>query len=245
MEIKTILTVLTGSRAYGYARPDSDYDYRSIVVAPTSVVLDPFRQHELRTTQQLGVEADNTQYEIGHFIRLMASGNPTIIECLYAPVRHSTPEGDMLRTHLREMIPYPVCVQSFLGYAEGARHKIISDAPRVIKHATAYLRIAHQLSDLLSDCAGLRFPLGPEALKQCTTLREGRMSVEDAINHARAVMWNAVEDRKNETGCALLRAFLCAAPVRALVSREWEERDQPFFQQRLTKFLLDIRKNNW
>jgi len=243
MDFKTILTILTGSRAYGYARPDSDYDYRSVVVAPTSLVLDPFRQREMRTVQKPGDE-DSTQYEIGHFVHLMSSGNPTIIECLYAPVVSSTSEGDELRRRLRDLIPYPTCVRSFLGYAEGARHKITEDPKRMHKHATSYLRLAYQLSDLLVE-GGLRFPLGGLALKDCIALRAGEMSIDDAITQARLVLVEARQQAKYEVGQALLDQWLNGTPVSQLVDKQWETEQRVLLQHHLTEFLLDIRKANW
>lgn len=243
MDFKTILTILTGSRAYGYARPDSDYDYRSVVVAPTSLVLDPFRQREMRTVQKPGDE-DSTQYEIGHFVHLMSSGNPTIIECLFAPVTAFTEEGVDLRTRLRDYIPYPTCVRSFLGYAEGARHKITEDPKRMHKHATSYLRLAYQLSDLLVE-GGLRFPLNGMALKDCVALRAGEMSIDDAIARARSVLVEARQRTHHAVGYTLLDRWLNGAPVSQLVDGQWEMEQRVLLQNLLTEFLLDIRKANW
>ncbi|MCP4677485.1 MAG: hypothetical protein GY854_18620 [Deltaproteobacteria bacterium] len=75
-----------GSRAYNLERPDSDTDYKGIIVGPTHWY------HGYRGgPEQIEKSADHVHYEIRKFFRLMASSNPTVIEMPWTePEDHRT-----------------------------------------------------------------------------------------------------------------------------------------------------------
>jgi len=91
---RTIFLTLAGSRAYGFASPDSDYDYRGVAVPPLDTYIgikDKFEQASDDKTKHVwthykGIvepEADMQVYEVTKFVRLAASCNPSIIEILF------------------------------------------------------------------------------------------------------------------------------------------------------------------
>ena len=86
-----ILKVVVGSHAHGLAGPDSDKDYRSVFVLPTAEL---FRVgFKYQSTRMMKEEADETSWEIGHFLQLALQGHPLVLETLVAPVVQRVPEG--------------------------------------------------------------------------------------------------------------------------------------------------------
>lgn len=79
----TLYDVISGSRAYGTARPDSDYDYRTIYTLELQDILDPFQNEEIVTT--INDEVDQVDFELRKFFALAAQSNPNIIELLFLP----------------------------------------------------------------------------------------------------------------------------------------------------------------
>lgn len=96
---RLILLVLTGSRAYGTFGPDSDHDYRGIIIPPTHY----YKSCMLSFEQKEGLEGygnDSVGYDIRKFIKLAMDNNPNILEVLFAPdhlVKINTKYGQKLR----------------------------------------------------------------------------------------------------------------------------------------------------
>src|SRR4051794_18647855 len=102
----TILLVEVGSTAHGTGIPGGeDYDQIGVVVEQADEVLG-LDEHGFRTvmlrTQPDGVrsgpgDVDRTLHSLRRFLRLAASGNPSILMVLWAPVDDATPEGEELQ----------------------------------------------------------------------------------------------------------------------------------------------------
>lgn len=155
----SILTVLVGSRAHGLAREDSDYDYRGVFVARTRDLLrlvpDARATRWVEADKAAGEKADDTAWELGHFLRLAAHCNPTILEVFAAPIAEGFPLADDGPT-LRRLFPYvwnPRAVRdAFVGYGLNQRKKFLDDKDkRAAKYACAYLRVLWQGYHLLSS----------------------------------------------------------------------------------------------
>ncbi len=102
-----------GSRAYGLARPNSDWDSKGIIVGPKG-----WYHGFLGGPEQLG-EADHVLYEIRKFFRLAAEANPSLLEILYTdPQWHRvvTPAGERLLAARDTFLSRRVA-SSFGGYA--------------------------------------------------------------------------------------------------------------------------------
>ena len=108
--------LLTGSRAYGTHRPDSDYDYRGVFILPA----------DARTTlQQVATEVgedkphDIKYYELAKFLRLARDCNPNIIELLALPhgcTLVTTPAWERI-VESRHMFMSQRAYHTFSGYA--------------------------------------------------------------------------------------------------------------------------------
>jgi uncharacterized protein len=110
-----IFRAITGSRAYGLARPESDTDVCGIYVVPATAHL------SIRATvQHVADERNNTTYySIGRVLQLAAESNPNITELLYLPddcLLRCTPEMRLLLEH-RSLFISKMAYNTYIGYA--------------------------------------------------------------------------------------------------------------------------------
>jgi predicted nucleotidyltransferase len=80
-----LLAVESGSRAWGFASPDSDYDVRFIYVRPKEFYL---QLNKIRDVIEfvLNDELDINGWDFNKTLRLLHSSNPTLFEWLSSPV---------------------------------------------------------------------------------------------------------------------------------------------------------------
>ncbi len=147
---KVILKVLVGSRAHGLHNKDSDYDYRSVYVLPTSEILS--LGYKYKGTHWDEGNIDNTSYEIGHFLHLALQCNPTILEIFKTPIIYANEDGKKLR-ELFDYVWSPKKVfDAFVGYGLNQRKKFLDKKDnRQNKFAVAYIRTLYNLIELLFE----------------------------------------------------------------------------------------------
>lgn len=151
MKKNIILKTLVGSRAHGIADEDSDYDYRGVYVEPTDKILSiGYRYKGTHWIESEG--ADNTAYEIAHFLKLATKSNSSILEVFVAPVMDATDLG----WELKDLFPYvwnaKHAFNAFRGYSKNQRKKFFKDEmseKRKSKYACAWLRTLYNLCNLL------------------------------------------------------------------------------------------------
>src|SRR4029077_9855583 len=122
----TILLVEVGSTAHGTGIPGGeDHDEIGVVVeTPDQLVgidVDGFRT-VMQRTQPEGARSgpgdiDRTLHSLRRFLRLAASGNPSILMTFWAPVLHSAALGDELRALAPAFIGRHV-VPRYRGYMQ-------------------------------------------------------------------------------------------------------------------------------
>jgi uncharacterized protein len=90
VEQRTILIGLAGSHGYGLNRPDSDFDYRGIFIAPKRYYLgfDNIEQKENGWDEPgifpfLDSNKDTVIYELRKILQLLAGANPNVLELLW------------------------------------------------------------------------------------------------------------------------------------------------------------------
>lgn len=78
--IKILLAVESGSRAWGFASPDSDYDVRFIYVRAKE---DYLRLVKIRDVIELPINEllDINGWDLQKTLRLLYNSNPTLFEC--------------------------------------------------------------------------------------------------------------------------------------------------------------------
>lgn len=75
-----IFECISGSKAYGTSTPTSDTDIRYVYIMPLDAMLG--LEHPVQVSDATN---DCTGYELGRFIELLATANPTVIELLGMP----------------------------------------------------------------------------------------------------------------------------------------------------------------
>lgn len=83
--VKILLAVESGSRAWGFASPDSDYDVRFIYVRPKE---DYLRLEKTRDVIELPIEGelDINGWDLDKTLRLLHASNPTLFEWFSSPI---------------------------------------------------------------------------------------------------------------------------------------------------------------
>ncbi len=87
-EVAMPLVIESGSRAWGFPSPDSDYDCRFIYVRSVDRYLSPWRQRDVIETPLEG-EFDINGWDLSKALKLMLKGNAVILEWLRSPVVYS------------------------------------------------------------------------------------------------------------------------------------------------------------
>jgi predicted nucleotidyltransferase len=81
------LAIESGSRAWGFPSPDSDYDCRFIFVRPLEQHLTPWPKRDVIETPLEG-DLDVNGWELGKAIKLLLKGSAVIIEWLRSPIAY-------------------------------------------------------------------------------------------------------------------------------------------------------------
>ena len=83
--VKILLAVESGSRAWGFASPDSDYDVRFIYVRPKD---DYLRLENVRDVIELPIDdvLDINGWDLQKTLRLLYKSNPTLFEWFSSPI---------------------------------------------------------------------------------------------------------------------------------------------------------------
>ena len=87
--IRVIHAVESGSRAWGFASPDSDYDVRFIYVRPKEFYLKLERTRDV-IEWQLDATLDINGWDLQKALRLLHSSNPTLFEWNNSPLVYKT-----------------------------------------------------------------------------------------------------------------------------------------------------------
>ncbi|MBI1251239.1 MAG: nucleotidyltransferase domain-containing protein [Alphaproteobacteria bacterium] len=75
----------SGSRAWGFPSPDSDFDCRFVFVRPVDHHLSPWARRDVIETPLID-ELDVNGWELGKALKLLLKGNAVIIEWLRSPI---------------------------------------------------------------------------------------------------------------------------------------------------------------
>ena len=116
----TILSVVTGSRAYGLATGTSDVDRRGVYAAPAPL----FWRFTKPPTHLDGPLPEQFSWELERFCELALGANPTVLECLWSPLTEKvTPIGEELLA-VRSAFLSRRAHRTFLRYSEAQFRKL-------------------------------------------------------------------------------------------------------------------------
>jgi hypothetical protein len=214
------LAIESGSRAWGFPSPDSDYDCRFVFVRPVEHYLSLWQRRDVIETPMDGI-LDVSGWDLGKALKLLLKGNAVIIEWLNSP------------------IAYGVDLDFRQGFLDLARD--VADRRLVARH---YLHLGErQRRDYFGDDSIVALKKIFYALRPAAALRWLRHHPQDAVApmhfptllkgcEAPAAVIEIIEDlmaRKavtRELGTGPL-----PAPVLAFIDAEFEESREVFPQK--------------
>ena len=201
----TILLVEVGSTAHGTGIPGGeDHDEIGVVVesAEQLVGLDEGGfQTVMQRTQPEGMrsgpgDVDRTLHSLRRFLRLAASGNPSILMTLWAPIEYSTLEGEELCA-LGEAFVGRHVVPRYRGYMQaqaqrllgvrggghgarggGGREELIAAHGYDTKYAMHCARLGFQGIELLTT-GELQLPIQGEPARWLRSVRHGEVPFDE------------------------------------------------------------------
>ena len=117
--VRILLAVESGSRAWGFASEDSDYDVRFIYVRPRN---DYLRLEKFRDVIELPLvgELDINGWDLDKTLRLLRSSNPTLFEWFSSPIVYrETPFADDFRSVMFKYFSTRRGLYHYLSMANG------------------------------------------------------------------------------------------------------------------------------
>lgn len=133
--VRILLAVESGSRAWGFASPDSDYDVRFIYVRPKE---DYLRLETVRDVIELPIDdtLDINGWDLRKTLRLLYRSNPTLFEWFSSPIVYTeTPFADRLRAVMTDYYLQKNSLYHYLSMAErNYREYLKGDVVRAKKY---------------------------------------------------------------------------------------------------------------
>lgn len=118
-ECRILLAVESGSRAWGFASPDSDYDVRFIYVRPEKAYLRLDRTRDVIEVP-INDELDINGWDIDKTLRLLHKSNPTVFEWFSSPIIYQTSAfADQFRPIMQKYFSSKAGLWHYLHMAEG------------------------------------------------------------------------------------------------------------------------------
>lgn len=218
---KQILKVLVGSRAHGLDTPESDYDYRGVMVMPTSEYVAIRHKDSEGNVSWIEGKEDQSIYEIKHFLNLAAHSNPSILEVFVSPVIESTMEGDALRALFPFIWSSNDVLNAFIGYGLNQQKKMLDNKDnRWHKYGCAYGRILLLAEELLS---------------------KGTMTVRLEEGDNKKILLG-IKNKEYSTGFIIDWCEKLTANVKKAYDANPNKQTNYDY---INQFLLNVRKNNW
>lgn len=118
-QIRILLAVESGSRAWGFASPDSDYDVRFIYVRQEREYL---RLDSVRDVIELPIDEilDINGWDLQKTLRLLHKSNPTLFEWFSSPIVYQeTDFADQFRSLMNRYFSSKKALYHYISMAEG------------------------------------------------------------------------------------------------------------------------------
>ena len=116
---RILLAVESGSRAWGFASPDSDYDVRFIYVRPKESYL---KLNRARDVIELPIndDLDINGWDVDKTLKLLHKSNPTVFEWFSSPIIYRTSEfAERFKPIMRKYFSSKSALWHYLHMAEG------------------------------------------------------------------------------------------------------------------------------
>jgi predicted nucleotidyltransferase len=179
-----LLAIESGSRAWGFPSPDSDYDCRFLFIRPQDHYLTPWLGRDVIETPLEG-DLDINGWELGKALKLLLKGNAVVIEWLMSPIVYrGNPlfHADLLALANEHADAHRVA-RHYLHLGERQRRTYFADGKAVkLKKIFYALRPAAALRWLrLHPDASIAPMHFPTLMKECNPPAELRALVDELI----------------------------------------------------------------
>lgn len=237
------LAVESGSRAWGFPSPDSDYDCRFVFIRPLRHYLSLWQRRDVIETPMDGI-LDVNGWDLAKALKLLLKGNAVIIEWLTSPIAYGVDETfraeflDLARTVAERRL----VARHYLHLGERQRRDHFTDDRVVALKKVFYaLRPAAALRWLRHHPEEAVAPMHfPTLMQDCAAPSEVTEIIADLISRKKVT---------RELGRGLVPppvlAFIDAEfeaaqeafpPLRDGISPEHRERAEAFFQAMIRRF---------
>jgi predicted nucleotidyltransferase len=130
--VSILLAVESGSRAWGFPSPDSDYDCRFIYVRRSNDYLSPWPKRDVIEDDPTG-DLDVNGWDLGKALKLMLKGNAIVLEWLRSPIVY---EGravfiDRIANLARAHANRDAIARHYLHLGEGQRRTYFANEKQV------------------------------------------------------------------------------------------------------------------
>lgn len=118
-KVRILLAVESGSRAWGFASPDSDYDVRFIYIRDKE---DYLRLNTMRDVIELPVDEvlDINGWDLQKTLRLLYKSNPTLFEWFSSPIVYIESDfADLFRRVMNDYFSSKRSLYHYISMAEG------------------------------------------------------------------------------------------------------------------------------
>jgi len=228
--VRILHAVESGSRAWGFASPDSDYDVRFVYVRPAA---DYLRLDEPRDVIEWKLDEvlDINGWDLRKALKQFARGNATLYEWSYSPIVYlTTPEWEIIRNTAKAYFSEKAAVYHYYGTAMTTySNYLTNDAIRYKKYfyalrpllAAIWIEQTHQIPPVLFDHL-MKVNMEPELRlaikdllerKKVTTESESnpqipiiRTFIQEELQRQKAIS-SALSDDKNADWSALNQCF--------------------------------------
>lgn len=133
--VRILHCVESGSRAWGFASPDSDYDVRFIYLRPREFYLRLDKTRDV-IEWQLDDTLDINGWDIQKTLRLLYTSNPTVFEWKYSPIVYRTsPEWNAVNEVIDGFFDKKKGLYHYLSTAKGNyRDYLLGETVRLKKY---------------------------------------------------------------------------------------------------------------
>ena len=176
------LAIESGSRAWGFPSPDSDYDGRFIYVRPARQALTIWPRRDVIETPLVG-EMDVNGWNLSKALRLLLKGNAVVVEWLQSPIIYTAEPWfrDELLAFANDWLDRSMVLTHYLHL--GKRQKILhldNQSEVSLKKLFYVLRPAAALRWLrLHPCKAVAPMHLPTLMAECDPLADLIRTVED------------------------------------------------------------------
>lgn len=174
----------SGSRAWGFPSPDSDFDCRFVFVRPIEQHLSPWLRRDVIETPLIG-ELDVNGWDLAKALKLLLKGNAVIIEWLRSPIIYSGEAWfrDELLGFATRFADRDLIAKHYLHLGERQRRAYFADGANVPQKKMFYaLRPAATLRWLRHHADAAIAPMHfPTLMSQCNPPMELASLVADLI----------------------------------------------------------------